>query len=353
MLKESQARAEYIGATMEEIEKHMGEWMSDDYYSMKMNALEIANEYMEEVVPDWREIAKIAANKWCQQRKNWIEGNLREEVTSAEFQRMAPGKVVGFNIQNRKSLGKKDKYNKLGESKINPEDLPFAGPNNVIDYLKKWSKFENVEPFQHSENNRGFYFEANGQRYRVYKETPQMPRKWQGYVIETGEDRISDRTQLYRGAGYTELLADLSDLQKEALGKTLYEGKKMKESRTKPYDTIGVEIQTSLEDGTITESEANSLMSTADIKIGTPDIPYVLEGLKKKGVVLEDVKAIDYGPEKFDAAAEDLGFDGTYKITVNTESGWEDLYYGWNYASSKLVALKKVTTLALAERRKR
>ena len=272
--------------------------------------------------------------------------------TSYKAQKLAVERCGLF--ENRNIHSKQEEImmkKKLRESKINPEDLPFVGPNNVIDYLKKWSKFENVEPFQHSENNRGFYFEANGQRYRVYKETPQMPRKWQGYVIETGEDRISDRTQLYRGAGYTELLADLSDLQKEALGKTLYENKRSKKMR-ESYDAIGVEIQTSLEDGIITESEANALLK-ADIKISVPDIPYLLEGLKKKGIALEDVMVLDYGPEKFEKAAEDLGFDGVYKVTVDTNSGWEDLYYGWNYASSKLVVLKKVTTLALAEDRKR
>ncbi len=41
---------------------------------------------------------------------------LNEMCSSGEFQRMAPGKVKRMVIQgNKKSLGKKDKYNRLGE----------------------------------------------------------------------------------------------------------------------------------------------------------------------------------------------------------------------------------------------
>lgn len=41
----------------------------------------------------------------------------KESQTSAEFQKMAPGKIIGMNIQtgSKHAMGKKDKYNKLGE----------------------------------------------------------------------------------------------------------------------------------------------------------------------------------------------------------------------------------------------
>jgi hypothetical protein len=45
-----------------------------------------------------------------------FKNRLSEECTSAEFQRAAPGKVITMNFQSsKKKLGKKDKYNKLGE----------------------------------------------------------------------------------------------------------------------------------------------------------------------------------------------------------------------------------------------
>ncbi len=45
--------------------------------------------------------------------------SLSEECTSAEFQRAAPGKVITMNYQlGKKKLGKKDKYNKLGEGRF-------------------------------------------------------------------------------------------------------------------------------------------------------------------------------------------------------------------------------------------
>lgn len=45
-----------------------------------------------------------------------FKNKLSEECTSAEFQRAAPGKVIAMNFQsNKKKLGKKDKYNKLGK----------------------------------------------------------------------------------------------------------------------------------------------------------------------------------------------------------------------------------------------
>lgn len=46
------------------------------------------------------------------------EEDLYESCTSAEFQRMAPGKVVSMTTykSSKKALGKKDKYNRLGES---------------------------------------------------------------------------------------------------------------------------------------------------------------------------------------------------------------------------------------------
>lgn len=44
---------------------------------------------------------------------------LSEECTSAEFQRTAHGKVIAMNYQlGKKKLGKKNKYNKLGESQF-------------------------------------------------------------------------------------------------------------------------------------------------------------------------------------------------------------------------------------------
>lgn len=49
----------------------------------------------------------------------YIIYKLSEECTSAEFQRAAPGKVIAMNYQlGKKKLGKKDKYNKLGESRF-------------------------------------------------------------------------------------------------------------------------------------------------------------------------------------------------------------------------------------------
>lgn len=49
----------------------------------------------------------------------YIIYKLSEECTSAEFQRAAPGKVIAMNFQSsKKKLGKKDKYNKLGESQF-------------------------------------------------------------------------------------------------------------------------------------------------------------------------------------------------------------------------------------------
>lgn len=48
-----------------------------------------------------------------------FKNRLSEECTSAEFQRAAPGKVIAMNFQlSKKKLGKKDKYNKLGESRF-------------------------------------------------------------------------------------------------------------------------------------------------------------------------------------------------------------------------------------------
>jgi len=46
----------------------------------------------------------------------YIIYRLSEECTSAEFQRAAPGKVI--TMLGKKRLGKKDKYNKLGESRF-------------------------------------------------------------------------------------------------------------------------------------------------------------------------------------------------------------------------------------------
>jgi len=46
----------------------------------------------------------------------YIIYKLSEECTSAEFQRAAPGKVI--TMLGKKRLGKKDKYNKLGESRF-------------------------------------------------------------------------------------------------------------------------------------------------------------------------------------------------------------------------------------------
>ena len=49
----------------------------------------------------------------------YIIYKLSEECTSAEFQRAAPGKVIAMDYQlGKKKLGKKDKYNKLGESQF-------------------------------------------------------------------------------------------------------------------------------------------------------------------------------------------------------------------------------------------
>lgn len=46
----------------------------------------------------------------------YIIYKLSEECTSAEFQRATPGKVIA--MLGKKKLGKKDKYNKLGESRF-------------------------------------------------------------------------------------------------------------------------------------------------------------------------------------------------------------------------------------------
>lgn len=66
---------------------------------------------------------------------------VKEECTSAEFQRMAPAKVISMTAQtsSKKALGKKDKYNKLGE-RIARVDEAFESVEEAAKFQHKVAK---------------------------------------------------------------------------------------------------------------------------------------------------------------------------------------------------------------------